>query len=258
MWVWADPKDVKKKEKFNCGYSFYVFFSSPRAHLVLTGLARRAVCFGLWTFLCSIFMGFSLFYLLANIILDFFPILTTKHCYKMFWLGNTQFTSVQLLSRVQLFPSPWTAARQASLSITNSQMSFQTHVHWVGDAIQPSHPLSSLMLLPSIFPSITVFSNESVFHIRWPKHWNFRISPSNKYSGLISFRIDWFDLSIQGTLKNLLQHHSSKASIVRCSAFFIPQLSHPYLTTGKAIALTRQIFVGKVMSLLLMCYLGWS
>ena len=177
-----------------------------------------------------------------------FPILTTKHCYKMFWLGNTQFTSVQLLSSVQLFPSPWTAAHQASLSITNSQMSFQTHVHWVGDAIQPSHPLSSLMLPPSIFPSITVFSNESVFHIRWPKHWSFRISPSNKYSGLIYFRIEWFDLSIQVTLESLLQHHSSKASIVRCSAFFIPQLSHPYLTTGKAIALTRQIFVGKVMS----------
>ena len=111
------------------------------------------------------------------------------------------------------------------------------------------HPL----LLPSIVPSIRVFSNESVLHIRWPKYWSFSfsISPSSEYSGLISFRIDWLDLlAVQGTLKNLLQHHSSKASILRCSAFFIVQLSHPHRTTGKTIALTRQTFVGRVMSLL--------
>ena len=109
------------------------------------------------------------------------------------------------------------------------------------------------LLLPSIFPSIRVFSKESVLHIRWPKYWSFSfsISPSNEYSGLISFRMDWLDLlAAQGTLKSLLQHHSSKASILRCSAFFIVQLSHPYMTTGKSIALTRQTFVGKVMSLL--------
>ena len=112
------------------------------------------------------------------------------------------------------------------------------------------HPL---LLLPSIFPSIGVFPNESVLHIRWPKYWSlsFSISPSNEYSGLISFRMDWLDLlAVQGTPKSLLQHHSSKASILRCSAFFMVQLSHPYLTTGKTIALTRQTFVGKVMSLL--------
>ena len=108
------------------------------------------------------------------------------------------------------------------------------------------HPL----LPPSIFPSIRVFSKESVFHIRWPKYWSFSISPSNEYSGLISFWIDWFDLfAVQGTLKSLLQHHSPKASILRCSAFFTVQLSHPYMTTGKTIALTRWTFVGKVMSL---------
>ena len=116
----------------------------------------------------------------------------------------------------------------------------QTHVHWVGDTIQPSHPL--LSPLPSAFPSIKVFSNESVLRIRWSKYWSFSfiISPSNEYSGLISFRIDWFDLLVvQGTLKSLLQHHSSKASVLWCSAFFVVQLSHPYMTTGKTIALTR-------------------
>ena len=122
----------------------------------------------------------------------------------------------------------------------------QTHVHWVGDAIQPSPPTS-------IFPSIRVFSNESILHIRWPKDWrfSFSISSSNEYSGLISFRMDWLDLlAVQGTLKSLLQHHSWKASILWCSAFFIVQLSHPHMTAGKTIALTRQTFVGKVMSLL--------
>ena len=132
--------------------------------------------------------------------------------------------------------------------------STQTHVHWVGDAIQPSHPLSPLLLLPSIFPSIRVFSNESTLCMRWPKYWSFSfsVSPSNEHPGLISFRMDWLDLlAVQGTLKSLFQHHSSKASILRCSAFFTIQLSHPHMTTGKTIALTRRTFVSKVMSLLL-------
>ena len=129
----------------------------------------------------------------------------------------------------------------------------QTHVHRVGDAIQPSHPLSSPLLPPSIFPNIRVLSNESVLHIRWPKFWSFSfsISPSSEYSGLISFRMDWLDvLAVQGTLKHLLQYHSSRASVLRRSAFFIVQFSHPYMTPGNIIALTRWTFVGKVMSLL--------
>ena len=143
----------------------------------------------------------------------------------------------------------------------------QTHVHRVSNAIQPFTPLSSPSPPPSIFPSIRVFSNESVL-IRWPKYWNFSysISPSNEYSGLISFRMDWLDLlAVQGTLKSLLQHHISKASVLRHSAFFIVQLSHQYMTTGKAIALTRQTFVGKVMSQLfsmlarlVIAFLPWS
>ena len=129
----------------------------------------------------------------------------------------------------------------------------QTHVHQVGDAIQPSHPLSSPSPPASIIPSIRVFSNESGLHIRWPKYWSFSfsISPSNEYSELISFRMDWLDLlAVQGALMSLLQCHSSKASILQHSAFFIVQLSLPYMTTGKTIALTRRTFVGKVMSLL--------
>ena len=129
----------------------------------------------------------------------------------------------------------------------------QTHVHWVSDAIQPSHPLLSL-LLPPISPSIRVFSNESTLHMRWPKYWSFSFSIilSKEIPGPISFRIDWLDLlAVQGTLKSLLQHRSSKASILQYSAFFTVQLSHPYMTTGKTIALTRRTFVGKVMSLLL-------
>ena len=129
----------------------------------------------------------------------------------------------------------------------------QTHVHHVSDAIQPSHPLSSPSSPPPVSPSIRVFSNESTLHIRWPKYWSFSlsISPSNEHPGLISFRMDWLDLlSVQGTLKSLLQHHSSKASIFWHSAFFTVQLSHPYMTTGKTIALTRWTFVGKVTSLL--------
>ena len=150
---------------------------------------------------------------------------------------------------------PHGAARQASLSVTNSRSLLKL---MSVELMMPSNHLilsCPLLLLPSIFASIRVFSNESVLHIRWPKYWpkyfSFNISPSNECLGLISFRMDWLDLlAVQGTLKSLLQHHSSKASIVRCSAFFIVQLSHPYVTTGKTIALTRRIFVGKVMSLL--------
>ena len=119
----------------------------------------------------------------------------------------------------------------------------QTHVHWV---IKPTHPLSPLHLLPSIYPSLGVFSNELALGIRWPMSCNFSTSPSNEYSGLIPFRTDWFDLfAVQGTLKSLLQHHNSKASVLQCSVFFMAQLSHPYMTTGKTIALTRWIFVEK-------------
>ena len=162
-------------------------------------------------------------------------------------MGNPSISisSVQSLSHVQLFATPWTAARQASLSITNS-WSFLKLMSI--ESVMPSnrlifcHPL----LLPSIFPSIRVFSNESALCIRWPKYWSFSfcISPSNEYSGLISFRMDWLDLlSVQGTLKSLLQHHSSKASILQRSAFFIVQLSHSYMNTGKTIALTRWIIL---------------
>jgi len=162
-------------------------------------------------------------------------------------------SSVQLLSCIQLFATPWTAAHQASLSITNSQSLLKLMSI---ESVMPSNHLilcHPLLLPPSIFPSIGVFSNESVLCIRWPKYWSFSfsISPSNEYSGLISFRMDLLDLlAVQGTLKSLLQHHSSKASILQCSTFFILQLSHPYITTGKTIALTRWTFVGKVMSLL--------
>ena len=129
----------------------------------------------------------------------------------------------------------------------------QTHVHQVGDAIQPSHLCCPLFLLPPIPPSIRVFSNKSTLHMRWPKYWSFSFSiiPSKEQPGLISFRMDWLDLlAVQGTLKSLLQHHSSKASILRRSAFFIVQLSHPYMTTGKTIALTRRTLVSKVILLL--------
>ena len=161
-------------------------------------------------------------------------------------LVEGQFSSFQSLSCVRLFATPWTAARQASLSITNFQsptkpMSIELVMPY--KYLILCHPI---LLLPSIFPSISVFSNESALHIRWPKYWSFsfNISPLNEHPGLISFRMEWLDLlSVQGTLKSLLQHHSSKA-------FFIVQLSHPYMTTGKTIALTRQTFAGKVMSLL--------
>ena len=181
-----------------------------------------------------------------------------------------RFSSVQSLSRVRLFATPWTAACQASLSITNSQSPPKpTSI----ELLMPSNHLilcRPLLLLPSIFPSIRVFSSESVPHIRWPKYWSFSFSirPSNEYSGLISFRMDWLDLLavqwilqslVQRILKRLLQYHSSKASILQLLAFFIVQLSYPYMTTGKTIALTRQTFVGKVTSLcFLICCLGWS
>ena len=165
------------------------------------------------------------------------------------------------LSHVQLFVTPWTAACQASLSITNSQSFLKlTSI----ESVMPSNHLilcRPLLLWSPIFPSIRVFSSESVLHIRWPKYWSFSygISPSNEYSGLISFRMDWLDLlAVQGTLKGLLQHHSSKASILWHSTFFIVQLSHPYMTTGKALALTRRTYVGKVMSVLFNMPLGWS
>ena len=154
---------------------------------------------------------------------------------------HVQFSSVQLLSHVQLFATPWTAAHQASLSITNSWSLLKL---MSTELVMPSNHLilcHPLFLLPSNFPSIRVFSNESALCIRWPKYWNFSlsISPSNEYSGLISFRMDWLDLlAVQGTLKSLLQHHSSKASVLQHSAFFIVQLSHPYMITGKTIALT--------------------
>ena len=156
--------------------------------------------------------------------------------------------------------TPWTAARQASLSITNSWSLLRL---MSTQSVMPSNHLilcCPLLLLPSIFPSIRVFSNESVLRISWPKDWSFSfsISPSNEYSGLISFKIDWFHLLVvQRTLKSLLQHHSPKASILQCSAFFMVQLSHPHMTTGKTIALTRQTFVGKNLCFLICC-LGWS
>ena len=152
------------------------------------------------------------------------------------------------------FATPWTTVCQASLSITNSQSLLKL---MSTELVMPSNHLilcQPLLLLPSIIPSIRVFSIESAFHIKWPKYWSFSfsISPSNEYLGLISYRMDWLNLlSVQGTLKSLFQHHGSKESIIQCSAFFIVQLSCSYMTTRKTIALTRWIFIGKVMSLLL-------
>ena len=167
---------------------------------------------------------------------------------------RNQIRSDQSLSRVRLFSTPWIAARQASLCITNSQSSLRlTSI----ELVMPSshfilcHPL---LLLPPIPPSIRVFSNESTLRMRWPKYWSFSFSiiPSKEIPGLISFRMDWLDrLAVQGTLKSLLQHHSSKASILRGSAFFTVQLSHPYMTTGKTIALTRRTFIPWFNSLIL-------
>ena len=163
------------------------------------------------------------------------------------------FSPVHLLNCVQLFATPWTAACQASLSNTNFRSLLK--LMFIKLVMPPNNFVFCLplYLLPLIFPSIRVFSSESLLCIRWPKCWSFSfsISPSNEYSGLISFRIDWLDLlAVQVPLKSLLQHHSSKASILWCSAFFTVQLSHPCMTTGKTVALTIWTFVSKVMSLL--------
>ena len=165
----------------------------------------------------------------------------------------TQFSSVQSLSHVWLFATPWITAHQASLSITNSRSSLR--LMSIKSVLSFSHLILCLplLLLPPIPPSIRVFSNESTVHMRWPKYWSFSfgIISSKEIPGLISFRMDWLDLlAVQGTLKSLLQHHSSKASVLRRSAFFTFQLSHPYMTTGKTIALTKRTFVGKIMSLI--------
>ena len=165
-----------------------------------------------------------------------------------YFLASSHFSSVQLLSHVRLLATPWTAARQASLSITNSQIPHKpmsTESMMTSNHLVLCHPL---LLLPSTFPRTRVFSNEWALRIRWTKYWSFsfNISPSNEHPGLISFVMDWLDLlAVQGTLKSLLQHHSS---ILQHSAFFIVQFSHPYMTTGKTIALTRWTFVDKVMS----------
>ena len=203
-------------------------------------------CFG---HLCVDFFSFFFFFYINE---DGEALIDRGQECQMFCNG---WSSVQFSSVVQswLFTTPWTAECQASLSLTNSQRLLKL---MSVEEVMPSNHLilcCPLLLLPSIFPSIRVFSNESVLRIRWPKYWSFSfsISPSNEYSGLISFRMDWLDvLAVQGTLKSLLQHHSSKASILWCSAFFIVQLSHPYMTTRKTLPLTRRTFVGKVMSLL--------
>jgi len=186
---------------------------------------------------------------------------TVNEFFLHFILFTGTISSVQSLSGVRLFATPWIAACQASLSITNSQSSPRlTSI----ESVMPSSHLilcRPLLLLPPIPPNIRVFSNESTLRMRWPEYRSFcfSISAFKEHPGLISFRMDWLDLlSVHGTLKGLLQHHSSKASILRCSAFFTVQLSHPYMTTGKTIALTRRTFVGKVSLCFWMCYLGWS
>ena len=185
----------------------------------------------------------------ARLISDFIP--KRQNSGLFFLLCSVQFSS---LSHVRLFATPWISACKASLSITNSQSSLRlTSI----ESVMPSSHLilyRPLLLLPPIPPSIRVFSNESTLHMRWSEYWSFSFSiiPSKEILGLISFIMDWFDvLAVQGTLKSLLQHHTSKASILWHSAFFTVQISHPYMTIGRPIALTRQIFVGKVMSLLL-------
>ena len=171
----------------------------------------------------------------------------------MYQLGSVAQSCLTLCSPIDCSTPGFPVYHQLELA--------QTHVHRVSDSSNHFILCQPHLLLPSIFPSIGVFSSESALHIRWLKYWDFSfsISPSNEYSGLISFRMDRFDLPAgQGTLKSLLQHHSSKASILQCSAFFIAQLSYPYITTGRTIALTRWTFVVKIMSLLLICCLGWS
>ena len=195
-------------------------------------------------------------WLISTRLLVLFPhVSSVNFLFAIVWMFvPPQFSSVQPLSRVQLFVTPWITAHQASLSIIISQSSLKFSSI---ESVMPSSHLTlgrPLLLLPPILPSIRVFSNESTLHMRWPKYcsFNFSISPSNEHPGLISFRMDWLDLlAVQGTPKSILQHHSSKASIFWCSAFFIVQLSCPYMTTGKTVALTRWTFVSKVMSLLL-------
>ena len=169
----------------------------------------------------------------------------------LLWTSPFQFSSIQLLSHVQLFVTPWTTACQASLSITNS---WGSHKPMSTESVMLSNYLilcCPLLFPPSIPPSIRVFSSESALYIRRPKNWSFsfNINASNEHPGMIFFRMDWLGLlTVQGTLKSLFQHHSSKAPIFQCSAFFIAQISYPYMTSGKTITLTRQTFVGKVIS----------
>ena len=169
------------------------------------------------------------------------------------WKIGIDIFTLSSVTQSCLFVTPWTAACQASLSMTNPRSLVKLMSI---ESVMPSNHLilcCPLLLLPSVIPTIRVFSNESALHIRWPKYWSFsfNISPSNEHSGLIFFRMDWLDLlAVQGTLKSLIQHHNSKASVLQHSAFFIVQLLHPYMTTGKTIALTRWTFVGKVLSLL--------
>ena len=218
-------------------------FSLISMHILISFLIFSVIC---WLFRSMLFSLNMFVFLIV-----FFPCswhLILPHCDQKRCL----FSSVQSLSHVRLFVTPRTAACQASLSNTNSWSPPKLmSIEWV---MLSNHLIlcRPLLLLPSIFPSIRVFSSESGLCIRWPKDWSFSfsISPSNKYSGLIFFRMDWLDLAVQRTLKSLLQHHSSKASILQCSAFFIVQLSHPYVATGKTIALTRRTFVDKIMPLL--------
>ena len=173
----------------------------------------------------------------------------------------SQFNSVQSLGHVQLFATPWITERQASLSITSSWSSLKLMSI---ESVMPSSHLircRPLLLPPPIPPSIRVFSNESTHRMKWPKYWSFSfsISPSNEHPGLVSFRMDWLDLlAIQGTLKSPLQHYTSKASIFQRSAFFTVQLSHPHMTTGETIALTKRTFLAKEYLCFWICYLGWS
>ena len=169
------------------------------------------------------------------------------------------FSSVQSLSRVRLFATPWTAAHQTFLSISNSQSLLK--LMSIESVMLSNHLIlcCAFLVLPSGYPNMKVFFSESALHNRWPRYWSFSISPSNEYSGLISFKIHWFDLlAVQGTLKSLLQHHSSKASILWPSAFFMVQLSHPYMSTGKTIAMTMQTLLTKSCLCFLIYYLGWS
>ena len=204
---------------------------------------------------CSL-PGYSVHGIFQAIVLEWIAISFSRGSSRYLYILyiSIQFSSVQSLSRVRLFATPWIAACQASLSITNSRS--PPKLMFIESMMPSSHLIlcRPLLLLPPIPPRIRIFSNELALRMRWLKYWsfNFSIIPSKEHPGLISFRMDWLDvLAVQGSLKSLLQHHSSKASILWLSAFFTVQLSHPYMTTGKTLALTRRTFVGKVMSLLL-------